>query len=75
MGFYGQRPRARRQRQRALLTRNGTMITRESGEVAYAIFCPKCEFFSFAVTGRGFMSYRDAFRLAERHACDVLDFE
>ena len=75
MGFFGQRPRVRRQRQRAFFTRNGTTITRESGDVAYAIACSRCDFFSFAVTARGFMCYRDAVRLAERHVCDVLDFE
>lgn len=65
----------RRQRQRALLTRKGVTITRKNGDVAYAIACLKCDFFSFAVTARGFMSYRDATKLAERHVCDVLDLE
>lgn len=72
---YRQGRRSAKSRQGVLLSRRGLSVSRESGDVAYGILCSRCDFFSFAVSGRGFMSYRDAVRLAERHVCDVLDFE
>ena len=66
---------ARGQRQRALLTRNGTTITREGSDYAYIIYCQRCDFMSRAVSARGMLPYRDAVKLANRHSCEVLDLE
>jgi len=70
----GQRRRTRGQQQRALLTRNGTTITRDSGSVAYMIYCAKCDYQNFAMSAGGRMSYKQALVLANKHFCDTLNF-
>ena len=65
----GQRQRVSGQRQRALLTHNGTTITRENGSHPYIIWCAKCDFYTTAMSARGMLVYREAVRLANRHRC------
>jgi hypothetical protein len=65
----GQRQRVNGQRQRALLTHNGTTITREDGSHPYIIWCAKCDFYTTAMSARGMLVYREAVRLANRHRC------
>ena len=70
----GQRRRTRGQQQRALLTRNGTTITRDNGSVAYMIYCVKCDYQNYAISAGGRMSYKQALILANKHFCDTLNF-
>jgi hypothetical protein len=68
------RRRTRGQQQRALLTRNGTTITRDNGSVAYVIYCAKCDYQNFAINAGGRMSYKQALALANKHFCGTLNF-
>jgi hypothetical protein len=70
----GRGRRTNGQRQRALLTRNGTTITRENGSVAYVIYCAKCDYQNYAIRAGGRMSYKQALILANKHFCDTLNF-
>ena len=66
--------RTKGQRQRALLTRNGTTITRDNGSVAYMIYCAKCDYQNYGINGGGRMSYKQALALANKHFCGTLNF-
>ena len=61
MGMSGQRQRAK--------LRVGTTITREDGSHPYIIWCAKCDFYTTAVSARGWLMYREAVKLANRHSC------
>jgi hypothetical protein len=56
------------QRQRVKL-REGTTITREDSLRPYIIWCARCDYYTTAVSARGFLMYREAVRLANRHKC------
>lgn len=56
------------QRERVKL-REGTTITRENGSRAYIIWCQKCDFYTTAVNGNGFLTHKQAVKLANRHSC------
>ncbi len=54
---------------RKMKLREGTTITRENGSHPYIIWCAKCDFYTTAVSGRGWLVYREAVKLANRHSC------
>jgi hypothetical protein len=70
----GRGRRTNGQRQRALLTRNGTTITRDNGSVAYVIYCAKCDYQNYAISAGGHMTYKQALNMANKHFCDTLNF-
>jgi hypothetical protein len=49
--------------------RAGTMITREDVSRPYIIWCAKCDFYTTAVSARGWLMYREAVKLANKHSC------
>ena len=57
-----------KQQQRKIL-RKTTTITRENGSHPYIIWCQKCDFYTTAVSGKGWLIYNEAVKLANKHSC------
>jgi hypothetical protein len=51
------------------IKRDCVRVTREDGSHPYQIHCIKCDFFTTAITGNGILFYKDAVKLANKHAC------
>ena len=44
-------------------------IKRRDDNACYVIFCQRCDTITYAVSGKGAMSFRDSARLARKHIC------
>jgi len=55
--------------QQRLELREGTTIMREDSSRPYIIWCARCDYYTTAVSARGWLMYREAVRLANRHKC------
>ena len=51
------------------IKRDCVTVTREDGSHPYQIYCSACDYYTTAVTGRGWLIYNEAVKLANRHAC------
>ena len=51
------------------IKRDCVTVTREDGLTPYTIHCVKCDYYTTAVTGRGWLIYNEAVKLANRHIC------
>jgi hypothetical protein len=57
-------------RTRKMKLREGTTITREDVSRPYIIWCARCDFYTTAVSASGWLMYREAVRLANKHRCE-----